>query len=256
MRAACALLVVWAGLATAALYRLDQGRPTPLDEFSLAADIRDPLLALIVGLLDVDAYGGLSPAAIDSVVRAHGGSKLPYREVTLVDRRPRTDDARARVDVALRRELNLPVPYSILGYNPGSMLASQHFALREWWVPDFRVRYRDGGKWSDAVYRDVQLFGITEGWMRMDVDWWLDKLLGGRLDDTQLVGVALVHREGARFAVAFGYTAEKQGRTGVFDLAKDEVVFPAPRELLALGRALRSDVERRLAAGPPSSQAD
>jgi hypothetical protein len=90
----------------------------------------------------------------------------------------------------------------------------------------------------------------------MDVDWWLDKLLGARLDDTQLVGVALVKREGRRLAVAFGYTQARQGRTGVFDLAKDEVVFPAPRELLALGRELRTEVERRLVPPTAAQQLD
>ena len=256
MRAVCALLCLGAGLVAADLYRLDQGRPVPVTEFALAPDVRDPLLALIVGLLDLDAYGGLSPGAIDSVVRAHGGSKLPYREVVLVDRRPRSDAAVADVDVQLRRQLDQPVPYSILGYNPGSMLASPHFALREWRVPDVRVRFQEGKDWLDRQYLDLQLFGIVEGWIRMDVDWWLDKLLAGKLDDTQLVGVALLSWRESRVAVAFGYTSEMQGRTGVFDLTKDEVIFPAPRELLALGRTLRGEVERRLAAGTRSPQAD
>jgi hypothetical protein len=256
MRVAYVLCLLLTGGASADLYRLENGRPQPLPHFDLAQDVRDPLLALVVGLLDVDAYGGLAPVAIDSVVRAHGGSKLPYRELVQVDRRPRTDASKAHVDVQLRHEMNLPVPYSILGYNPGSMRASRRFALREWHVSDFHFRLLDKGVWRDHVYADVQLFGVTEGWLRMDVDWWLDKLLGARLDDTQLVGVALLTRERRRLAVAFGYTSDRQGRTGVFDLGKDEVVFPAPRDLLALGRELRGEVERRLGAPAPPSHPD
>ena len=247
MRAPAALLILLCGVASAGLYRWEGGVRVPVEHFELAGDVGDPLLALIVGLLDIEAYGGLAPAQIDSVVIAHGGSKLPHRELLRVDRAPAAADARSTVDVALHGDLKLPVPYSILGYNPGSMAASENFRLREWILPRFTIHVHGDDSPQARSYRDLRLYGIESGWIRMDVDWWLDKLMGSRLDDTQLVGVALIREGERRLAVAFGYTQDHKGRTGVFDLAADEVVFPAPRELLVLGRELRAVVESRMA---------
>ena len=85
-----------------------------------AAKLARTLEPLGVPEAAVEAVEGdiLEPAAIDSIMEAEGGSKLPYELVEKVDRRPRTDGSRSFVDVQLLEELDLPVPYSILGYNP------------------------------------------------------------------------------------------------------------------------------------------
>lgn len=211
----------------------------------MAADVGDPLLSFLVGVLDADAYGRVGRALLDSVVTVGGGSKLPYEHIVKLERRRlQARAAKSDVEVRLSKPVDLGVPYSILGYHPGSVRAPEHVSLREWRIPRHAIRWVDGDRSREDVFQDIHLFSLEEGRVEMDVDWWLDKLLGKKLDDTHLVGFAVMKHEGRRYAVAFGYTKGGQGRSGCFDLEKDEIIFPAPKKFLHLGREMRTRVER------------
>jgi hypothetical protein len=243
--AVCALAFLSSmSLATADLHVFEKRQPRPLAEYPSAADVGDPLLALLIGVLDADAFGQLGHAVLDSIVTAGGGSKLPFEDVKTVERRlVEGATVSSDIDVRLRRAVNLGVPYSILGYHPGSVRAPKHVLLREWRIPRHDIRWVDDEHAREDRFEDLRLFSVEKGRVEMDVDWWLDKLLGKKLDDTHLVGFVISKHEGKRYAVAFGYTKSGRGRSGCFDLEKDEIIFPAPQKFLHLGREMRARVE-------------
>lgn len=227
------------------LYSVQKGRPVDLPVPVLAEDVRDPIFALLAALLDAGAYGSLEPATIDSVARAAGGSRLPYGHLESMERDPQGRD-RSVLRMRFDDDLKLSVPYSILGYNPGSLRSSRDLRLQHWRLRTFALRWKDGDDWRQLRLRDVELFALREGGVSLDVDWWIDKLFGSGLDDTDLVGFAILRHENRRLVVAFGYNKSGDGRSGVFDLTEDEVRFPAPKELLRLGRELRARAESLL----------
>jgi hypothetical protein len=229
--------------SAAGLHVFEKGRPRALAEVPTADDVGDPLLALLIGVLDADAFGTVGRGLLDSVVVAGGGSKLPYEDVKTLAREPAGGGVISEVEILLRRAVDLGVPYSILGYHPGSVRAPKQVLLREWRIPQHDIRWVEDDHSREARFVELRLFSVEKGRIEMDVDWWLDKLLGSKLDDTHLVGFVITEHEGKRYAVAFGYTKDGRGRSGCFDLEADEIIFPAPMEFLHLGREMRARVE-------------
>ena len=84
--------------------------------------------------------------------------------------------------------------------------------------------------------------GHCERFLLADVDGWLDFVLGGALDDTEVRGLAVFGWKGRLYAIAVGFNREGRPRSGAFDFAEDKVLFPVPPELRAAARALRAQL--------------
>ena len=74
-----------------------------------------------------------------------------------------------------------------------------------------------------------------------------DRFLGGKLDDTYIVGLAIFRFRGQRLAMALGFSRNGQGRSGALDVTEDKLRFPSSRDLKVIGRELRRRVVLRLA---------
>jgi hypothetical protein len=223
----------------------------------VAEDVNDSGFAFLIGTLDCEIFGEFDHGFVDSLTEAHGGTKLPFEHLRVIRRSPGSDGADATVEVRFQEALDLPIPYSILGYNPGSLRATPALTLLEWRLGDqvFQIPGEDGKDDRELSVQDARLFGVVEGSFEFDIDGWLDRLMGGKLDDIGITGFLTFRRAGHAIGLGFGYTPKGAGRTGVFDLTRDEAIFPADREYLALGRLMRARTEElSMAAGfPPSS---
>ena len=116
----------------------------------------------------------------------------------------------------------------------------------EWHVERLQIPDPGGVGRPPLVVENVSLWALLEGRIEIDVDGWVDALLGSRLDDTQLIGLAVFHFRGKRCGMALGYSVKGEPRSGVLDLAGDEILFPTPDELKAIARHLRSRIVQRL----------
>ena len=218
-------------------------------ELPSAVDVKDPIFALLIGLVDGNLHGTLDQRHIqDELNRRHVKSKLPYEHVLDVtrlpsERNPRLNEVRVRFDGALK----LPIPYSILGYNPGSLRATEECRFLEWKLGDVQIGYqkKEGDEYIDIPIqlRDVYLYGVTEGKLDLDIDGWVDRLMGGSLDDTAIVALMLCRFEGVWHGWAMGYNKDKHGRSGALDFRKDQIVFPSPDGFKAVGRKMRARAE-------------
>jgi hypothetical protein len=212
----------------------------------LADGVKDPLFALMLGVIDADLYGVVSQAEVDSIVTAEGGSKLPYQVFTRMRRRPASDGADSYVEIQLAEAVDRPIPYSLLGYNPGSIRSSQrldflHFAVGR---RSYLVEMDDAEQ--EITIENANLFVIAEGFMEMDFDGWLDRLLGSKLDDMQVMAFLTFQWKDQRYSLGMGMNNKGRGKTGAFDFVADETLFPAPKELLVVGREMREEGLRRL----------
>lgn len=216
------------------------------DEPFLAEEVTDGLFAYLLGLLDRQRYGALTGAHLARVLDVTGRrSCVPHRQVREIRRAPAEGSAgwaRAVFD----EDLDFPVPYSILGYHPGSLRASQETLFEERYFERLRIPNPDPQGDATIELTEVTLWSLVAGEIVIDIDGWVDFLLGGRLDDTYVVGLAVFRYEGERLAIATGFNREGQGRSGALDLARNEIRFPAPSEMKAIGRGLRAHVIRSL----------
>jgi hypothetical protein len=213
----------------------------------VARGVRDPVFAILVGLVDADVFGYVSGAGLAREIRSAARStRLPYQRLREVARQPATDGATARVSVLLDGPLVTPIPYRLLFYRPGRIRADTSLELTEWDLGDLGLAPATAGSVQTAAApTDVRIFAISEGGLDVDIDGWLDTLAGPRLDDTRLTGLALFRMSRRWWGVGFGHNRKKEPRVGLFDLAADEVVFPLPSSMRPWMRRLREELDAR-----------
>jgi hypothetical protein len=218
-------------------------------ELRIVPAVKDPVFGILIGLVSSGTYGTLYGARLESELKRQSArSNLPYKTLDSLARTPVLAGRTALIKLAFRGgDLDLPIPYDILGYHPGSFTASEHCVFREWILGTVRLEYDDddGGKTRTRTIelQDVHLFGLSQGKVNIDIDGWLDSVMGGGLDDTGVTCLMLCRHNGAWLGFAMGYNDDGHGRSGAFDFVKDEVLFPTPSELRSVGRQMRSRME-------------
>lgn len=220
-----------------------------LEDVSLSVvpvdDVSDPVLAYLVALLEADVLDSLTGDEIRrGAHRLDDASVLPIRLLDSMVRAEGTRMGERFVSGRFSGKRRIPSPYSILGYHPGAVVMSPHLALVEWTLGNLRIRERRHRELLDLD--DCYLWAIIEGTVTMDVDAWLDKLLGGKIDDTRVTSLALFKFRGTRYVTAMGYNENGKGRTGVMNLTSDEFLFPISWEFKTIGKHLRKKAELKL----------
>jgi hypothetical protein len=222
------------------------GGSVPTNTVRSAPDVHDPIFAYLVGLVDADLYGTIDEACLADVVRrAATPSPLPYQHLDSMTRALENHDRTSMIDLRFDGRLALPIPYRILGYAPGKLRATQEATFREWILGELVFSYRSSAdaKPMEVRLSDLHLFALRKGGMWVDIDGWLDALVAGKLDDTRITGLALFRYGGERYGMAVGYNDDWEGRSGLFSMRKDEIVFPSPAPLKTAAWKIRSILE-------------
>ena len=103
--------------------------------------------------------------------------------------------------------------------------------------------------------KDVHLYGVVSGEIPLDVDGWLDRLMGSKLDDAEVTALVLCRYEGEFLGLALGYTREHRGRSGALNLREDGIVFPLTSEIKTISRKMRARAERLMTSRPVQAAA-
>jgi hypothetical protein len=202
--------------------------------------VKDGVFAVLLGLVESDSYGVLTSEHLGrDLARRGASSRLPYRKLREVRRAPEEPAGTARVDVLFEGPLRLSIPYTILGYHPGTLRADQTCVFREWRLDTLEVP-SPGGPFP---IQDVRAFAFREGGIRIDFDAWLDWLMGSALDDTQVSGIAIFRHRGRWIGLALGFNDKGEPRSGSFDFQLDKVLIPPSEELRAVARHLRRTLQ-------------
>ncbi len=229
------------------------------ESLPLAPDVRDPVFALLVAYVRGDRFGVVTQAAVARTLDGQRQrSRLPWQLARDFERTPGTigagpdgpnlGDAGATLTIRFAGLVDTPIPYHILWYHPGRIRASASCRFREWRFAELPLEAVKGRPLPPLA--DVRLFALDEGEIFIDIDAWLDALLGDALDDTWISALALGRFREREYAFAVGRNRAGQPRIGAFDLSGDAVVFPLPPDLRAANRAVRHEYERRRGPSP------
>ena len=127
----------------------------------------------------------------------------------------------------------------------------QRVVLHEWKLGRVVITERTKGSFAlDECY----LWSIAEGTVSIDIDGFVDNLLGGSVDDMRVTTLALFSLDGTRYAMGMGYNAKGQGRSGALNLVKNELEFPSSWKLKSAGKLLRRKAEGLVAESATISQ--
>jgi hypothetical protein len=211
--------------------------------------VNDPVFSILTWLVTSGTYGTITQERLRrEVARLGGKSRLPFESVVSITREPVKPGWTALVRLEFKTPIDLPVPYSILGYHPGSFTASQRCVFREWEIGKIRLSETEqNGDQTETHTIDldeVHLFASVQGEVKIDIDAWIDALLGGAIDDTDITALMLGRWRGEWYGVAMGYGHDHSGRSGILSLRQDKILFPTPDGLRGVGRQMRAHAER------------
>jgi hypothetical protein len=229
-------------LASSLLIAAGVQAPPPQLPDTLPSDpqVKDGVFAVLLGLVETDSYGSLTSEHLGrDMVRRGVTSRLPYRKLRSLTRSSDEAQGTARVEVVFAGPLRMPIPYTILGYHPGSLKADETCVFREWRFGMVEVPVAAGS----LAIQDVYAFTFQAGSIRIDFDAWLDWLMGSALDDTQVSGIALYRLRGRWIGLALGLNDKREPRSGSFDFQQDKVLIPPPEETRAVARHLRARMQ-------------
>jgi len=212
--------------------------------------VQEPLFEFLLGMVEQDSLGTWTGADLAAYVRRAGRpSRFPLEEVVRISRRrpptPRSAhypgaEVRAVWSLELTGNLDRPMPYSILGYHPGSLRVAGRLVLAEL-APQILTLHAGGGE-GPGTFRvtGFRVFALEEGYVLLDADGWLDALLGGGLDDAWIVGFVTAREDGRR--VGLGVSLGRDGRRiyGEFDFARDAILAHGRPRASAMSRAGRT----------------
>jgi hypothetical protein len=206
------------------------------------AVVPDRFYSYLIGLIEANACGSVDDSQLGEVLRQYRGkTSIPFETIKEIKRGCVSGTTVRDVSIVFKNPLETPVPYSILGYHPGSVGASQSVGFLEWDLPTEKIAVR--GR-EPVELSQVFVFGVYEGWAIVDIDAWIDKLLGGVLDDTRIIVLVLFKYRGDWHALAAGYDRQGNGRSGIFNFRTNKILFPTPRELQVLAPHYRDFVAR------------
>jgi hypothetical protein len=228
---------------------LDRADTLALEASALpSSDCRDPVFSYLLNLLDRGCVGIVTTehfrAAAGDSKRA---SKIPFELIRDVARIPDGRADHVWIRIRFSQGIDVPVPYSLLGYRPGSLRSTAEVTLMEWRLGDLPL-LAAGSEGNGAVnIEDVTVWGVIDGAILLDIDGWVDAIMGAALDDTHVVVLAVFRYESQRYALAAGFNDDGHGRSGALHLGDDKIRFPAPDEFKLVGRELRRLTIKRLA---------
>lgn len=226
---------------TAAFDRDAPGRARRADGAAVAAarpEVRDPLFELLIAIAEGDSLGVWEAPALGAWVADSGRpTRLPLDRIRRVERRAVIDSASAAHGgprptrlwrLSLDGDLAFPMPYSILGYHPGTLRLSREIVLSEWRPGAANLRLARDDSARVFPYAGIVCWRLDEGWLVLDADGWVDRLLGSVLDDSWTEGLALGRLDGGLVGLALGVNRDLRRLMGEFDFREDRV-FPNGR---------------------------
>lgn len=212
-------------------------------------EIREPFFEFLIRMTECDSIGLWT----GDELRAHTAdsgreSRFPLDDVVSLERaRPDRQAAekyqgttvRAVWTIELTGKQDRPMPYSILGYHPGSLRIGAVLVLSELGPADLEIRFQDGDEPTTRLFREVRIFPLEQGHVILDADGFLDALLGAGLDDAWTLGFVIGREDGK--LVGLGVSLGRKGRHifGEFDFSRDKVLAHGRPPMAALSRASR-----------------
>jgi hypothetical protein len=210
--------------------------PRPGREISLPVQqVKDSFFAYVIGIIRAGIDVDLDSAGMREVLTEFKTTlELPFDLVSRVWQGPGGSPDQRELGLAFQAEARIPIPFSLLGYHPGSILASRLVRFEE-----LRVGYRDPRE--PAAEATAWRLRLDAGFLVVDMDQWIDDLLGDYVDDLPVENLVFFTWRGEWTGLLQGRGYKGQPLRAFFNFRRNRIVFPVPADLDALGTALVAD---------------
>lgn len=187
----------------------------------LPSEVKDTFFAYVLGIIRAGVEVNIDNAAMRGILTEFKSTlNVPFDLITSVTQH--TDEARTRrIGIDFRRPVTIPIPFSLLFYHPGSIVAEQ--------TVSFTVTDDPG-----AVY----VLSVEQGSILVDVDDWLEVLFRAYIEDTWIQHLVFFTWHGDWIGLLEG-SGRRTGRQirAYFDFTKNRIIFPTPADLDKTGKS-------------------
>jgi len=232
---------VFALLAAVSFAQERQAAAPPGREISFPpSEVKDTFFAYALGIIaggvDLDVDSAQMRSMFVEFTTAIG---VPFDLIKGFSQHTDEDTGDRRIILEFTRDVVIPVPFSLLFYHPGSIIATQRVLFdvhRSTWIdPDVA---------ENAPLREGPVYDLvlTEGSILVDIDDWLEALFSSSLEDAWISHIVFFrwHRDWMGMLVGSGRRTRRVLRA-YFDFTRNEIVFPTPPSLARGGRQLVPD---------------
>lgn len=233
-RAALAALVLLCPLAAIAIAGdgddENGGPPQPL----APGGVIEPFFGFLLNIMDADTTGTWTGAQIARFGIENGHpSRLPVERVVEIRRRrphpverQRWPEAKllAMWEFTLDEDIKHSMPYSILGYHPGSFSVARRLVLSELGLGTVTFDTDQEDFPQGRTVSDIRALRLDSGWVVLDADYLPDKLLGGALDDAWTQGFVAGWEGDQRIGITVAVKRDGGTIFGQFDFVEDKIM--------------------------------
>jgi len=196
----------------------------PGREVSFApTEIKDTFFAYVLGIIRAASEVDIDNAAMRGIlVEFKSALNLPFDLVSRVTQHSSEADGTRAVAIEFSRPVSIPIPFSLLFYHPGSIVASQVVSFAE-----------------TTAAGPAYILTLSEGSILVDVDDWLEVLFRAYIEDTWIRHLVFFPWHGEWIGLLQGQ-GRRTGREirAYFDFTKNSILFPTPASLDAAARVL------------------
>ncbi|OHD70315.1 MAG: hypothetical protein A2177_04075 [Spirochaetes bacterium RBG_13_68_11] len=226
---ALALLVAGGAAASHADPRQGPGREVS----ATPAEVKDTFFAYVVGILRENADADVDREFLRGILGEFRASvSLPFEQLATMTYRSGGREAAHELRLGFQGPMRVPIPFSLLGYHPGDLVSSAEVRFTG-------LRYGEVRLPSGALLSPVYTFSVNEGWVIIDVDTWLDVLLGDLVDDIAVSELVVFRWRREWRCLMVGTGRKGQLISGVLNFRTNGIAFPLPRELAGIGEFFR-----------------
>jgi hypothetical protein len=195
----------------------------PGREVSFApTEIKDTFFAYVLGIIRAGVEVDIDNATMRSIlVEFKSALSLPFDLISRVTQHTEEAEGGRAIGIEFSRGVSIPIPFSLLFYHPGSIVATKTVSFAETTGPG-----------------PAYILSLAEGSILVDIDDWLEVLFRAYIEDTWIRHLVFFPWRGDWIGLLQG-TGRRTGREirAYFDFTKNTILFPTPAALDVIGRS-------------------
>jgi hypothetical protein len=188
---------------------------------------------MLVGLLTHDAETSIDGPTLRRLFPQLAElADIPFQSIRRFSRRVVPGSEQRVFEAVFASDLEIPLPIEILDYHPGRVRLGRRIIGVQRVVPKLLLRHPERG--STTSIGPVYVVDLSEGGMQIDLDWWLDLLLGRNITDLDTRLVLIFQLGRTWFGVLGGYGNAGQVLSWTFELRHSYFIVNPPPQLRGL----------------------
>jgi hypothetical protein len=224
--------LLFGSLSLPAFAQAGRGEKRPGREVAVPkTEVKDSFFAYVLGIIRTGIDIDINNEQMRAILTEFKTSlDLPFDLIARVTQTTNNTSGVRSIGLDFLRDVNIPIPFSLLFYHPGSIVASRDllFTVNRTVAEDPAL---------PGALSPVFDLSLSSGTVFVDIDDWLETLLAAYLEDTWIHHIVFFRWQGDWIGMLEG-VGQKTGRElrAYFNFTRNTIVFPVSQELDAMGK--------------------